>query len=454
MNATEAKTIKSMPMFMLVFLSSATMLSVFNIIAPQLVRDFHSTSATVSLLSMIGTLSMGIASVVYATISDYISIRKLMLIGIALLNLGAALSLIFANLSFYLLLVSSALMILGGTCGSGLMIITVTRYLSKQYHAKYYGYVTACVSLSQALGILLGGFAATYLNWKLVYLIPFVSLIAIPTIKKYVPNDSNTANNHLDVLGLSLLTIFTILISLYFDFSKCWLLLAALASLAIFFLYISKASNPFITIEFFKNKDFMSVIVLVIFMFGLQSAFNFLFPFIVQGVYHAPLSRASLLLFPSCVFGAIVGSFSGKIVNKLGVNKTLISTVCLGIIFSVLTAWSVDKGLLPLSAFTCLFVAVFALFYAPLMQWTTSTLQPDQIGTGIGFFNLITGIGPSLMVVIVGKLLTLSQLQAPLLKLVKTGDLYSNILLLFTLIFILSLLIILVEKKSIRKAEL
>ena len=66
------------PMIMLVFISSATMISVINIISPQLTVDFGISPTTVSLLSMTVMLMMGVASVAYSTLSDYLSIRRLM----------------------------------------------------------------------------------------------------------------------------------------------------------------------------------------------------------------------------------------------------------------------------------------------------------------------------------------------------------------------------------------
>ena len=70
------------PMIMLVFISSATMISVINIISPQLTVDFGISPTTVSLLSMTVMLMMGVASVAYSTLSDYLSIRRLMLFGV------------------------------------------------------------------------------------------------------------------------------------------------------------------------------------------------------------------------------------------------------------------------------------------------------------------------------------------------------------------------------------
>ena len=53
MERIEKNVKKTMPMFILVFISSAIMISVFNIISPQLIVDFKIDSSTVSLLSMI-----------------------------------------------------------------------------------------------------------------------------------------------------------------------------------------------------------------------------------------------------------------------------------------------------------------------------------------------------------------------------------------------------------------
>lgn len=140
------------PMIMLVFISSATMISVINIISPQLTVDFGISPTTVSLLSMTVMLMMGVASVAYSTLSDYLSIRRLMIFGVCLLDVGAVMGFLAAGRSFYMLLGASALMITGGTCGSGLMIILVSRYIGEREHARYYGFNTACVSISQASG--------------------------------------------------------------------------------------------------------------------------------------------------------------------------------------------------------------------------------------------------------------------------------------------------------------
>lgn len=453
MERIEKNVKKTMPMFILVFISSAIMISVFNIISPQLIVDFKIDSSTVSLLSMIGMLMMGIASVVYSTLSDSVSIRKLMIFGISLLNIGALLSLLFSNMNFYLLLVSSAFMVFGGTCGSGLMIITVTRYLNEKEHAKYFGYNTACVQVSQALGVLIGGVVTTYLEWNYLYAIPLLSLIALPTIWKYLPDEKGVGNGKLDIIGLGIFTLFTLFISLYFNISQISYLLAAAFCLVCFLIYITKAKHAFIQIDFFLNRHFMLIIILAFITFGLQTAFSFLFPFMAQGVYGITLDKVSFILLPSYVAAAFVGVNGGRIVNKFGSYKALLIGIFCAVVSSVFTACMADKGIILLGLGALLYAASFGFLYPPFLKLVIKTLDLDKLGAGIGFFNLVTGIGPSLMIVLTGKMMSMPQF-AKGFGIVKTeASLFSNILFIYAILLLFIAVVLLLKKKIYMKGE-
>lgn len=453
MKKYEADVIKSMPMFMLIFIASASILGAFNIISPQLMIEFDIGFSTVSLLAMVGILVIGIASVVYSTLSDSISIRKLMLIGIGLFNVGAALALVSSYINFYLFVVAVALMVFGGTCGSGLMIVTVTKYISEENQAKYYGYNTACVGVSQAVGILAGGFIATYIGWRALFFLPFISLITISVIKKYVPDEKVFAKGKLDVIGLGLFALFTLLISLFFNLSKVSLLVLSLVLIVLFFIYISKNEKAFINIEFFKNKNFVVIILLALVIFGLQSAFSFLFPFMAQGVHNLSLDKVSMILLPSFLCAALIGANSGKVVDKLGCFKTLLLAILLAVFSSIIAALSVDKGIIILGVVAALYAGSFALMYSPFIKLVIGTLQMHQVGVGIGFFNLMTGIGPSLLIAITGKMLSMPELQADLGLVTSKGALFSNILLIYAALLAISFVVLFLNKKSYDKEQ-
>lgn len=439
---------KAIPMIMLVFISSATMINVFNIIAPRLTVDFGIDSSTVSLLSMIAMLMMGVSSVVYSTLSDYISIRKLMIFGICLLNVGAVLAFLAAGYNFYCLIASAAVMIAGGTCGSGLMIITVTRYIREEEHARYYGFNTACVSISQALGVLLGGFFATFIGWRFGLLIPLISLISLPVLCKYIPDEKKQEKGRLDVVGLGLLTSFTLLLSLYFNLGSLGLFVTAAAVLALFLLYISKSRNAFIDIGFFKNRRFVTIIVLVALAFGIQSAFAFLFSFMAQGVHGIPLNRVSMLLLPSYAIAALIALNSGKIVKRFGSFRLLCTALLMSGFALAVGAVAMDKSIVVLGICACLFSGGYAMVYAPFMQIVVSTLAPEQIGAGIGFFNLMTSIGPSLMIVLTGKMMTAEAMTRQIGIVKDTAALFSNILFVFMAVLAVVIISLAFNKKT------
>lgn len=448
MKKYEEDVIKTMPMFMLIFVTSASILGAFNIISPQVMVDFNLEYSTVSMLAMIGLLVMGIASVIYSTLSDNVSIRKLMLIGVALFNVGAVMAIIGSFVHFYLFVAAVAIMVCGGTCGSGLMIVTATKYLSQERHSKYYGYNTACVGLSGAVGILAGGFISTYIGWRVIFALPFLSLITIPYIKKYIPDEKGKTNDKLDIVGMALLSLFTLFISLFFSVSNIIILVIAGICVVAFFVYITKNEKAFINIGFFKNKKFVIINLLALIVFGLQSAFGFLFPFMAQGMYDLALDKVSLLLLPTYAVSILMGANSGRIVEKLGSFRTLLLAIFCAVCSSLIAAFCVDKGVVMIGIAAILYTGSFAFMYAPFMKLVTGTVEMNQLGVGIGFFNLMTGIGPSLFIAITGKLLTMTSLAKDVGLVEAKGALFSNILLIYAALLVVSIVVFLVNKKS------
>lgn len=441
------------PMVMLVFISSATMISVMSIIAPQLTVDFGISPGTVSLLSMTAMLMMGAASVAYSMLSDYLSIRKLMIFGVCLLNVGAVLGFIASELHFYLLLAAVGIMIAGGTCGSGLMVILVNRYIRSGEHAKYYGFNTACVSISQASGILLGGTFATYIGWKYTFLIPLVSLAALPSICRYIPDETSEKKGRLDGVGLTLLMGFTFLISMYLNMGNIWYLLISLFLLAVFTIYISKNSRAFIQVEFFRNKNYVTAILLVALTFGVQNSFSFLFPFMAQGIYEISLDRVSLVLLPSYVCAAVIAMNSGRIVRRFKSFYTLCAALLLILGSLVFGVFGTDRGLTVLGICACLFAGGYALVYAPFMELVLSTLASEQVGVGIGFFNLMTSIGPSILITLTGKMMSFKTLAEGSLFVKGTAGLYSNILLVFMVILVFVFMMLKLKQNTFMRRD-
>lgn len=440
---------KAMPMIMLAFVLAGSMQEALNISAPLIVKDYAIDSAAVSMIAAVAMLTMGVSYVFYTALSDYISIKKLLIIG-TLISAVGSLGAVFLSQSFIWLVIFRAIQMAGGTSASALLILTATRYLDVNTRMKYYGYNTACFSGGQIFGILAGGLFASYLEWKYLLILPLVSIITIPFVIKYLPDDAGEGKRKIDFIGISLLAGLSLLISLYFNLMNTNILLLAVVLAVVFLLYISKNNNAFITIDFFKNKSYMLVMLIVLVTYITQGSYSFLFSFMASNIYQIQPSQISMVLLPSYFVSMIIGIFGGRITQKVGVFPTL--NLGLGSMFVGLLIGSfyLDKSLIVLLLVSTLFNGGFSILYTPVMTLVMDSLPESMRGTGLGFFNLCIKITSSSGIVITGRMLASPSLQkhSIIQGVSQSAVVYSNVLLAFLLMAVISILTINLGKRK------
>lgn len=440
---------KAMPMIMLAFVLAGSVQEALNISAPLIIKDYAIDSASVSMIAAVAMLTMGVSYVFYTALSDYISIKKLLIIGIIISAIGS-LGALFLSQSFIGLVIFRAIQMAGGTSSSALLILTATRYLDMKTRMKYYGYNTACFSGGQIVGILAGGLFASYLGWKYLVILPLFSLLTVPFILKYLPDDTGEGQRKIDFIGISLLAGLSLFISLYFNLMDIRILLLAIATTIIFLFYISKNNQAFITIDFFKNKHYMFVILIVLVTYVTQGSYSFLFSFMASNIHHIQPSQISMVLLPSYFVSMVIGIFGGKITQKLGVIPTLnagLGSMVLGLLLGM---FLLDRNLTILLIVSTLFNGGFAILYTPIMTLVMNALPESMRGTGLGFFNLCIKITSSSGIVITGRLLASKSLQENTLiqGIDSTAVVYSNVLLAFLLMAVMSILTINLGKRK------
>ena len=317
------KVQKAMPMIMLAFILAGDLQEAFNVCAPIITKDLQISSSDVSMISAVAMLTMGVAYIVYTALSDYMSIKKLLIAGTVISAVGSVAGIFFSH-SFLAVVVCRAVQMAGGTSASALLILTATRYLDEKVRMKYYGYNTACFSGGQLLGIFLGGLFATYIGWRFLFLIPVFSLITIPPIMKYLPEDSGEEKTKIDFFGIFLLSALSLFISLYFNVMHVDFLLISAVIAVVFLIWISKYKNAFITIDFFLNWKYMLVILVVLITYLTQGSYSFLFSFLASDVYQVEASRISMMLLPSYAVSMAIGIMGSRITKKACVTKTIV----------------------------------------------------------------------------------------------------------------------------------
>ena len=310
------------------------------------------------------------------------------------------------------------------------------------------GLCTASFTVSTVIGTLTGGFLSSAFGWQVIFYIPFIGLLALPIIIKYLPSATKESNT-IDVLGFVLLSLFIIAINFLTSQPTLTLLIASILLLVLFLIYIAKAKNPLISLVFFKNKSYMITLLATFFYYLSQVALVFVTPFLLQSVFNFSLEDTSLIYILPYTVSGVIAAFSGNIINKIGMKKALVLGAILimgGFVFGACLA---PNGIPYVLASLTLITGGYALSFAPFLTKAISSLEEKEVGTGIGFFNFIVRTANALGISLTAFLLNL---KLPEILPVITGNsemhLYSYIFIFLAFMTFIGIVVYLILTKN------
>ncbi|HDK4059921.1 TPA: MFS transporter [Staphylococcus aureus] len=350
MNVEYSKIKKAVPILLFLFVFSLVIDNSFKLISVAIADDLNISVTTVSWQATLAGLVIGIGAVVYASLSDAISIRTLFIYGVILIIIGSIIGYIFQH-QFALLLVGRIIQTAGLAAAETLYVIYVAKYLSKEDQKTY-------------LGLILVATIAT-------------------TVMLFITNFN-------------------------------WLyMIGALIAIIVFALYIKNAQRPLVNKSFFQNKRYASFLFIVFVMYAIQLGYIFTFPFIMEQIYHLQLDTTSLLLVPGYIVAVIVGALSGKIGEYLNSKQAIITAIILIALSLILPAFAVGNHISIFVISMIFFAGSFALMYAPLLNEAIKTIDLNMTGVAIGFYNLIINVAVSVGIAIAAALIDFKALNFP-----------------------------------------
>ncbi|MBV5134093.1 MFS transporter [Staphylococcus epidermidis] len=406
------KVKRAVPILLFLFVFSLVIDNSFKLISVAIADDLNISVTTVSWQATLAGLVIGIGAVVYASLSDAISIRTLFIYGVFLIIIGSIIGYVFQN-QFALILAGRIIQTAGLAAAETLYVIYVAKYLSKDDQKTYLGLSTSSYSLSLVIGTLSGGFISTYLHWTNMFLIALIVVFTLPFLFKLLPKEKSVNKAHLDFIGLILIATIATTIMLFITNFNWLYMFAAVIVIVIFAIYIKNAKQPLVDKKFFQNKRYASFLFIVFVMYSIQLGYIFTFPFIMQQIYNFKLDTTSLLLIPGYLVAVVVGALSGKIGKYLSSKQSIITAIILIAISLFLPSLTVGKHVSIFVISMILFAGSFALMYAPLLNETIRTIDVKQTGVAIGFYNLIINVAVSVGIAIAAALIDYKQLNFP-----------------------------------------
>lgn len=347
----------AVPVILFTFVFCLVIDNGFKFMTKPIAEDLGLSLTTASLQATLAGIVIGIGAVVYAALADSISMRKLLVAGIAMIALGSAIGFAFQG----------ALLI--GTLTSGIM--------------------------------------ATYVSWTAMFLVSLLLIAAVPVILKKVP-DSASVRSHLDVFGLFLITVVATAVMMYFqDFSWPWLVLSIVGAL-VFAWHVRTHDDALVTSAFFANGRYVTVLAVVLVVYSVQLGYSaILLPHLADVLHGIDIDGAAYILAPGYALAVVVGALSGKVGKVLSSRNTIIAALLLIAAALILPALFVGQSVAVIVISMLLFPSGFALIYAPLVATAVGDIPPEKSGVAIGFYNLVINIAVPVGIAYTAKLVDL-----------------------------------------------
>ena len=343
---------------------------------------------------------------VYGKLSDYFGRKPMLIIGILLFLLGSILSGLSQTME--------QLVFFRGVQGLGagalfpIALAVIGDLFTPAERGKYQGLFGGVFGIAFLVGPFLGGVLTEHLSWHWIFFVNVpVGIVSLILIWRLLPMVRPAgAKLQLDILGVAtfLGAVVPVLIALTLAETSSWVdpsvlswFAVGLVFLAAFIVVESKAKDPMIPLDLFRNRTFaVSVVATFFAVFGFSILIIFL-PLWFQIVQGATPTESGYLLFPFLV-GLIFSSVTaGQIVSRTGRYKTLLAVGLATMAVGVGTFYFLH-GDTPYPVMS-LWMLIAGLGVGPTMAIFTLIVQNDvpfeRLGTATSDLTLMRQIGTS-----------------------------------------------------------
>ncbi|KEQ24299.1 MFS transporter [Paenibacillus tyrfis] len=362
---------------------NATML---NVALLSLLSEMMLSSAKASWLLSSYNIVFAISTLSYSSLSDFISIKRLLTIGLILLSLGSFIMMIADH--FYLLIIARILQALGAGAVPGLAMVYAGRYVEESRKGKYMAFIASATSFGFGLGPLLGGIITEFLGWRYMFTIAGSIILFLPLFHKMLTTE-DLKTGKFDVVGGILTGASVTGVLLLISTHSTYILILSILSMVLWWRHIRTASHPFIKPILLKNDKFAKLLFMSFCAFIVHFSTLFLIPIMLSTLFHNEASTIGMKIFPGAIFSAIAAPFIGRIMNRVG-NIRLILLGQLLLLVSTLLFFILATTTQLAIVISYIFMSIgFSFFTASIANEISGIFNKEDVGMGLGISQLI-----------------------------------------------------------------
>lgn len=392
--------VRALILLLITFVISTLCLQGFNLVYKQVGIDVKAVDQAPLITGLPGII-LGIVCFIYGSLGDFVSLKKLVTIGLTSLFIGSVFGFV-ANSCFepnlWTVIAARIMQTTGEQVAGSSFLVIATKYLRNDLKVIFFGLFTASYQLSACIGVFSAGLLSS-IAWQYLFLIPALTILILPALLHYLPT-KNGNGKKIDVVGFTVFGFAVASLTLFISYRNLLMLISAIILFIIFGIYISKAKEPFVTPAFFKNIRWLSGIILMGIIYFTNYCISPLFNRVGKTLYNMTTSQVASYLVWAFIVAAIFGSCSGLIISRIGRKTGLL----LAILF-ILCGWIgiavlINSGFLAIALCACVYYAGCGMVYSPLASTILSSLPVEESGRGCGMNDLVISVSASVGVVI------------------------------------------------------
>ncbi|MEK3880880.1 MFS transporter [Paenibacillus sp. FSL M7-0420] len=360
--------------------------AMFNLALPDVTETFGITAASASWIVTGYSIMFSIASITYSRLSDFLPIRRLLVIGLLTLGLAAVAG--FFSTSFIFLLIARILQASGAGAVMSLSLVLFTRYIPQARRGKAMATIMSAVSLGLGLGPVAGGSIVEYLGWTWLFAVTAAILLLVPLFLVLLPKEV-PARGSFDVLGGIFLGVGTTGLLLFLT-SGLWIaLIAGIAAIALFVGRIRTTPDPFVLPALFSNRPYLVLALIGVASYLCSFATLFLLPQILTHRFGFSASHAGLVIFPGSLLAIFVSRLVGRMIDRYGNTGILRFAPLLVLAATVLFALFAGQSWIAVMLVYMIMSLSFTVLSSSVSNEISRILPASQIGSGMGLFQLL-----------------------------------------------------------------
>ncbi len=393
-----------------------------NIAFPALMGEFGVTTATVQWVTTGYLLVLSAIMPISSFLNRRFRARALFIAAMAAFLAGTLVC--AAAPQFALLIVGRVLQGVGTGIALPLMFNIVLQEVPLELLGTMMGVATLITAIAPAVGPSLGGFLIGAFGWRSVFLVllPFLVLalvLGVLTIRQArdVKRVSfSPAQFLLMAAGFVALVVATNAAS-----TSGWasprvlvLFLLALALLAGFFWLSQHSDRPLLHVRVFANRTFTLSVLYVVLIQAIVLALGYLIPYFAQVARSMGSFAAGCLLLPGCVIGAILTPFGGRILDRLGAVRPILTGAVIEVVALVLfAALGVHGSGVRLALIYMLIPICQGLSVSNSMTNGLRCLPDELQADGNAAFNTIQQLGGAIGTAVAASIVNAAQADRP-----------------------------------------